>query len=475
MARTSVATFAFTGTQNNVLDTAYWTAISRWLPGDEVCYSASNGFYAGSGGGEAGARYTGSGSFTADHYSSVLLPVINDAWDAYIGALGRCSADSGTGRDWYQFRIQNRQDAGACRAVLSKIVNNTETSLDTTPAGVTLSANDRIEIECEGTAIRGMVNGSTTHSATDSDLTTGLPGIFANGRSATFRGDDWDGGSLGAGAAAAIASTISGRRNKPGRGPYSVGRYFRATRWLQSDSPSALNVYQVTISETGSAADTLTATIVATATIAESASAADTMAAALAAIAALAETAAATDSVSAALAAVRTVTETATAADTISSVLAAAAALSETGSATDSYAAIASLVAALSESVSATDQVNWGGGTSYSADIAEAASATDSLTAAVAALAALAETGNATDTISALASLQAALAESGTALDVLTAAGVFNVTVTETGNAVDTFTALGDLLPAPATRTVTVQMANRTITVRAVGRVVKVN
>lgn len=248
------------------------------------------------------------------------------------------------------------------------------------------------------------------------------------------------------------------------------------------------------ISETASAADSVSSTVAYSATIAESASAADSLAATLAAVAAVAETGTIADSINAALAATAAISETgdaqfapttgaaisaaivetAAAADSVASVLAAVAALSESGAASDSVSAIASLVAALSESMTASDTVSWGGAV-YSVDIAEAANATNTLTAAVSALAALAETGNATDTVSALASLQAALAEAGTALDTLTVTGVYGVSVSEAGDITFTVSVDSGILPGTPARSVTVRAANRTITVRAANRTVTVH
>lgn len=229
-----------------------------------------------------------------------------------------------------------------------------------------------------------------------------------------------------------------------------------------------------TIAETASAADTVSATVTHVATIAESASAADSLSAILSALAAISETGDAQFAPITGASISAAIVETATAVDSVSSVLNAAAALAETGSAADSYSAIASLVAALSEAMNATDSVSWGGAV-YSVDIVEAANATDTLTAAVNALAALAEAGNATDTVSALASLQAALAEAGTALDTLTVTGVYGVSVSEAGDITFTVSVDSGILPGTPARSVTVRAANRTITVRAANRTVTVH
>jgi len=285
---------------------------------------------------------------------------------------------------------------------------------------------------------------------------------------------------------------LASRRNRPGRGPYSLGRYFRQR--VEAITSLIGSVFSDTISEAGSASDSVSAVVAYSATIAESASAADSFAASLAAVAAVAETGTIADSINSTLAAIAAISEagnaqfapttgaaisaaiveTAAAADSVASVLNAAAALAESGSASDSYSAIASLVAALTESMSATDSVSWGGAV-YSVDIVEAANATNTLTAAVNALAALAETGNATDTVSALASLQAALAEAGTALDTLTVTGVYGVSVSETGDITFTVSIDSGILPGTPSRSVTVRAANRTITVRAANRTVRVH
>ena len=329
-------------------------------------------------------------------------------------------------------------------------------------------------------------SGSTSTSVEWSDVSVDSGNLYESHMAAL---------EIRAGVAAAPAveeSYLASRRNRPGRGPYSLGRYFRQ----RIDAFTSLigSIFNDTISEAGSAADSVSSTVAYSATIAESASAADSLAATLAAVAAIAETGTIADSINAALAATAAISETgdaqftpttgaaisaaivetATAADSVASVLAAVAALSESGAASDSVSAIASLVAALSESMTASDTVSWGGAV-YSVDIVEAANATNTLTAAVSALAALAETGNATDTVSALASLQAALAEAGTALDTLTVTGVYGVSVSEAGDITFTVSVDSGILPGTPARSVTVRAANRTITVRAANRTVTVH
>lgn len=161
-------------------------------------------------------------------------------------------------------------------------------------------------------------------------------------------------------------SDFGSRRNRPGRGPYSLGRYFRqridafneligslfsdaiSESETASESVSATVIHATTVTESASAAETLSALLAAAADIAETGSATFTPTGSLAALASISESGSASDSVSATAGVFSgVIAETASAADSVSSVLAAVAALSESGTASDSVSALGSFVAAL--------------------------------------------------------------------------------------------------------------------------------
>lgn len=144
----------------------------------------------------AAARWVGAGSFTDDQYASMAVADFGFFGADYnIGVIARASADTEASRDFYYYRVQ---DTGSpFTTTLGKIVNGTNTVLGTSTA-ISWSAGDRIEIEVQGTTIRGLKNGTVQHSATDSALTTGAPGITGSGGGQPT-GDNWVGGNLSTG------------------------------------------------------------------------------------------------------------------------------------------------------------------------------------------------------------------------------------------------------------------------------------
>jgi hypothetical protein len=149
----------------------------------------------GGGGGDAAARWIGAGVFTNDQYSSLVLTGIGTDF-SYVGVIARASGDQDNARDYYKYQMRGIFGTTA----LIKCVNGVETNLSVTPSTLTWVDGDRIEIEVEGTSIRGLQNGVVRHTATDSSLTTGAPGVFAAHISQVPPfGDDWEGGNITAG------------------------------------------------------------------------------------------------------------------------------------------------------------------------------------------------------------------------------------------------------------------------------------
>ena len=304
--------------------------------------------------------------------------------------------------------------------------------------------------------------------------------------------DQWAAASIairGIGAAAVtIGSDAGSRRNRPGRGPYSRGRYFRATDWLGSFLVGA-QTYSVSVAETGSAGDTVAAQVQLGASLTESGAAADVLSTVATFLRAVAESATASDSLSTTAVFPRSVTETgsasdivssgaatysvdlaeiATAAETLAALLNAGAALTETAAATDTVASLATLLAALTESVSATDtQSSALGSGTYNVDLTEAAAALDSLATTAQWARDLAESGNATDTLAALGTFGALVAEAAAAVEVLAASGISNVTVTEAVSAADLVSAPTGFGETPEERVISVRYGNRVIHVGA--------
>ena len=198
------------------------------------------------------------------------------------------------------------------------------------------------------------------------------------------------------------------------------------------------SIYDVSISESVSASDSLSALAVFGGALSESASAADTLAASAALACALSEASSASDVVSAAAAYAGALSEASSASDAVSASASLTGALSESASAADALAASASFGSALSESVSAADSIDGSiGAATYAAELVESVSAADSLTAAVVYASAIVEAVTAQDAITASAVLGAVLAEVASASDSVGAALVLAAAISEAVSAAD--------------------------------------
>lgn len=204
MARTLVASDDFNRADVDPI-TGNWTDLNGANSRIKILSNAIQASH----GNNAAARWTGTGTFTNDQYSSVQIPTWRNT-SSRIGAIVRASADTAANRDHYGYRIT---DTVPSTTVLFKIVNGTETSLDSSTS-VTWTNSDRVECESEGTTIRGLKNGTSQISVTDSALTTGQPGVTAYYAGGTaVQGDNWEAGSLAAAAGGGVGSLLGSQRN----------------------------------------------------------------------------------------------------------------------------------------------------------------------------------------------------------------------------------------------------------------------
>ena len=198
------------------------------------------------------------------------------------------------------------------------------------------------------------------------------------------------------------------------------------------------SIYDVSISESVSASDNLSASAAFGGALAEAVSAADALAAVATLAGALSEASSASDVVSAAAAYAGALSEASSASDAVSASASLTGALSESASAADALAASASFGSALSESVSAADSIDGSiGAATYAAELVESVSAADSLTAAVVYASAIVEAVTAQDAITASAVLGAVLAEVASASDSVGAALVLAAAISEAVSAAD--------------------------------------
>jgi hypothetical protein len=208
MARSSVATDDFNRTDEDPLSgSGNWADLNFNNSRVALVSNKIQGTHAA----HAIARWVGTGTFTDDQYSSLVVATIGGFTQSEVGVIARASGDTNANRDCYSYRVK---DANPPETRLVKVVNGTETELNSSTS-VSWSNGDRIEIECEGTTIRGLKNGTSQYSTTDSSLTTGKPGVHGYNAgtlySAGVDGDSWEGGNITAGGQ---GSLLGSNRNR---------------------------------------------------------------------------------------------------------------------------------------------------------------------------------------------------------------------------------------------------------------------
>lgn len=193
MARSLIASDDFSATLSN------WTNIATW----RGSISISGGALTGSGVagiGSATIRWSGAGSFSNDQYCKITVSGLAFLTSSYVHAvLVRCGTGtyntSTDNRSFYYAAIYN-DGSGTYTTVVGKVVSGTNTVLASTfQAWVD---GDTLEIEVEGTDLRVYRNGTeiATLASTDSDLSTGVPGLVLSGGGQGLTMDDFEGGNI---------------------------------------------------------------------------------------------------------------------------------------------------------------------------------------------------------------------------------------------------------------------------------------
>jgi hypothetical protein len=236
MSRSQIASDAFTYSNGNIesVSGGNWTSLNPNWGGAAITSNHVGGAFSDE---ETPARWTGAGTFANDQYSSLLIPASSLSFNGSsysVGVIARASADIDGARDYYTFYVVDDAsgDPASRTTVLAKVVDGTPTTLHS--ASVSWGSGMRIEIECEGTTIRGMKDGVLVSGfeITDSALSAGKPGIWLRGSVDFPKGDDWQGGDItaitnatglpvGVSAAAAIGSPTVAARPPP---PYTLTR-----------------------------------------------------------------------------------------------------------------------------------------------------------------------------------------------------------------------------------------------------------
>lgn len=288
---------------------------------------------------------------------------------------------------------------------------------------------------------------------------------------------NWQQGSTGAGTTGGTGSTNqracmeyfwstgTGDASNPGVGTIISGSDY-ASVYVAFKEVASGTSYNDTLSESATAAESVTGLLTGTASRTESATAAESSTADRTATEAITESATASDSIAGGKATSDTLSESATAADSLSGTATGAASATEAASASDSTAADATQAAAQSETASAADSLS--ASQTASATLAEAATAGESLSGGRTSSDTLSESASASesvtggrdssDTLSEAASASEAatgsltgadaLTESANASDQVSAGQVFNDPITEAANATDSISGGGTLTGA---------------------------
>jgi hypothetical protein len=213
MARTLVASDAFTYS-DGALDSVSggnWTSLN---PASATPSVTSNKFSTPHAL-KATARWTGSGTWTADQYAKMTVSGLTGG-STFIGVIVRASADTDSNRDHYSAWIN--ENGGTALTEIYKTVNGTETSLSSV-SGDGWTNGDIIEIEAESTTIRVFRNGGLLRSITDSSIagsSSDRAGVIAN---AGPLGDDWEGGTI---TGSSGSADLSGSASTGAQGAYAL-------------------------------------------------------------------------------------------------------------------------------------------------------------------------------------------------------------------------------------------------------------
>lgn len=380
------------------------------------------------------ARYSAV-SFPNDQYSQVAI-ITSSSNSTGAGAIARASNSANT---WYGAYGKN---LGSATLTVVKCVAGAHSNL--TSAGKTIASGDIVRIEASGTSISGYINGVLQSGpTTDSAIASGDAGVvvFADaGTTADAELDDWEGGDFTSGAAAASAPLLSTAMRPTPQG--LIGRVAMAMRALRP--PQALvtsATFTDSVTESGTAADTETATADFIGARAEALTAADASTGALTAVVARTETLAAADTETGTVTTGVSAADTLSAADSETGALTAVVAAAETLSATESETGALVAAVARAESLTAADAQDATVTAAGQSAQAESVSAADSQTATVVYAVATTEALSASDADVATLVAQASRAESLTAADASTGSLVAQGLQTETLSVVDSVVA----------------------------------
>ena len=199
-----------------------------------------------------GGRYTAAAAPNDGYAEIVVGSVVCTTTDEGIGPAYRIAAGAQT-----HYLVQTNTN----ETRLYSVVGGGYTQLGSD--GVACVTGDVLRLTCNGTSISVQRNGTTIIGpVTNSAIASGNAGIWAAASSSFGRAASWAMGDLNVASATVEESSLASRRNRPGRGPYSLGRYFRARVDAYADqAASATGTLSASIGQiTLSSASTLTIT-----------------------------------------------------------------------------------------------------------------------------------------------------------------------------------------------------------------------
>lgn len=200
---------------------------------------------------------------------------------------------------------------------------------------------------------------------------------------------------------------------------------------------SSGNVYNVSVTESASAADTVSSSLNAASAVNDNNPATDAYTSLVNSLNAVADALAAADTVSSSAVFPRTVAEVLTATDIYASQAIRPASIAEAGTAADTVSSLVSSANVIGEALTATDSYNAGGGNIYNVSVSEAGAAADLVSSSAIFPRAVADALTATDAYGGQINAANLVVEALTATDTYSAKGIFSASLSDALAATD--------------------------------------
>lgn len=171
-------------------------------------------------------------SFANDQFAEATITTV--ASNAFIGVAVRCS--TGSGGSYYGFYADNST------RYLVRVVNGAYTSLATLGTG--FANNDVVRLEVTGSTLSAYINGVLWTSTTDTNLTSGSPGLTSWANNTSARLDDFTAADLST--TINFSATVTGTSTTPDTAALLVSRPLSATVTGTSSTPDTIELVHIT-------------------------------------------------------------------------------------------------------------------------------------------------------------------------------------------------------------------------------------